>query len=147
MYVDDIILTGPDLSLLHQIQSTLNTKFSLKTLGNLKYFLGFEIARSPDGLILSQRKYTIQLLQDQGCIGSKQCKTPMDPKLKLDHQDGELLANPSSYTHLVGKFLYLTLSRPDITFAVHTLSQLMSAPRTPHLQATHHLLRYLKGHP
>ena len=145
--MDDIILTGPNLSLLHEVQATLNTRFSLKTLGRLKYFLGFEIAKSPEGLVLSQRKYTIQLLQEQGYIGSKPCKTPMDPKVKLDDQNGEPLTDPSSYRQLIGKFLYLTLSRPDITYAVHTLSQFMSAPRTPHLQAAHHLLRYLKRHP
>uniref|UniRef100_A0A803NGJ9 Uncharacterized protein n=1 Tax=Cannabis sativa TaxID=3483 RepID=A0A803NGJ9_CANSA len=71
----------------------------------------------------------------------------MDPRLKLDDQQGEALADPSPYRQLVGKLLYLTLSRPDITFVVNILSQFMSSPRTPHLQAVHHLLRYLKGSP
>lgn len=145
VYVDDIILTSPDLSLLHQLQSTLNAKFSLKTLGPLKYFLGFEIARFNDGLVLSQRKYTLQLLYDTSYLGSKPCKTPMDPQIKLNDQDGEALTDPSRYHQIVGKLLYLTLSRPNITFVVHTLSQFMSSPRTPHMQAVHHLLRYLKG--
>ena len=147
VYVDDMILTGPNLALLQQLQVTLNAKFSLKILGPLKYFLGFEIAKSPQGLVLSQRKYTIQLLQDTGYMGSKPSKTPMDPRVKLDDQQEELLTDPSHYRQLVGKLLYLTLSRPDITFAVHTLSQFMSSPRTPHMQAAHRLLRYLKGSP
>lgn len=71
----------------------------------------------------------------------------MDPRVKLDDQQGEQLIDPSPYRQLVGKLLYLTLSRPDITFAVHTLSQFMSASRTLHMQAAHHLLRYLKGTP
>ncbi|XP_060961734.1 uncharacterized mitochondrial protein AtMg00810-like [Cannabis sativa] len=147
VYVDDIIITGPNINLLHQLQASLHAQFQLKALGPLKYFLGFEIARSPEGVFLSQRKYTLQLLEDTGYTGSKPTKTPMDPRSKLDDQQGTLLADPSSYRQLIGRLLYLTLSRPDITFAVNTLSQYMSSPRTPHLQAINHLLRYLKGSP
>ncbi|XP_030478311.1 uncharacterized mitochondrial protein AtMg00810-like [Cannabis sativa] len=144
---DDIILAGPNLALLNQLQSTLNEIFSLKALGTLKCFLGFEIARAKEGLVLSQRKYTLQLLEDNGYVGSKPAKTPMEPRIKLDDQQGEPLEDPSPYRQLVRKLLYLTLSRPDITFAVNILSQFMASPRTPHLQAVHHFLRYLKGSP
>ena len=57
------------------------------------------------------------------------------------------IKSPSLYRRLVGRLLYLTISRPDITFAVHKLSQFVSQPRSTHLSAVHHLLRYLKGHP
>ncbi|XP_062113202.1 uncharacterized mitochondrial protein AtMg00810-like, partial [Humulus lupulus] len=147
VYVDDIIITGPNITVLHSLQNSLHQKFKLKALGNLQYFLGFEIARKQDNLFLSQRKYTLQLLEDTGYTGSKPSKTPMDPKLKLNNEDGELIANPSQYRQLIGRLLYLTLSRPDITYVVNHLSQFMSAPRSPHLQAIHHLLRYLKGTP
>lgn len=147
VYVDDIIITGPNISELHKLQHSLQQKFRLKTLGKLQYFLGFEIARTQNSLFLSQRKYTLQLLEDTGYAGSKPSKTPMDPKLRLDNESGELIDNPSHYRQLIGKLLYLTLSRPDITFSVHCLSQFMSAPRIPHLQAIHHLLRYIKGSP
>ncbi|XP_062075067.1 uncharacterized mitochondrial protein AtMg00810-like [Humulus lupulus] len=147
VYVDDIIIAGPNLKLLHQLQHSLHARFKLKALGTLKYFLGFEIARSERGLFISQRQYTINLLEDTGYLGSKPAKTPMDPKLKLDNIQGEPLADPSQYRRLIGRLLYLTLSRPDITYSVHTLSQFMSAPRTTHLQAVHHLLRFLKGSP
>ncbi|XP_062118465.1 uncharacterized mitochondrial protein AtMg00810-like [Humulus lupulus] len=147
VYVDDIVLTGPNLATLHQLQASLHQKFKLKALGPLRYFLGFEIAKGKDGLFLSQRKYTIQLLEDTGYAGCKPAKTPMDPRLKLDDQQGEPLTNPSSYHQLIGKLLYLTLSRPDITYAVNCLSQFMTNPRSTHLQALNHLLRYLKGCP
>ncbi|XP_030502512.1 uncharacterized mitochondrial protein AtMg00240-like [Cannabis sativa] len=71
----------------------------------------------------------------------------MDPRLKLDDEQGEPLSDPSPYRQLIGRLLYLTLSRPDITYAVNNLSQFMSKPRTPHLQDVHHLIRYLKGSP
>uniref|UniRef100_A0A803QCG6 Reverse transcriptase domain-containing protein n=1 Tax=Cannabis sativa TaxID=3483 RepID=A0A803QCG6_CANSA len=68
----------------------------------------------------------------------------MDPRIKLNDHQGELLENPSPYQQLVGKLLYLTLFRPDVTFVVNILSQFMSSPRTPHMQSVHHLLCYLK---
>ncbi|KAM6551339.1 hypothetical protein CsatB_001147 [Cannabis sativa] len=147
VYVDDIIITGPNIDLLHQLQDSLNDQFQLKALGPLKYFLGFEIAKSDDGVFLSQRKYTLQLFEDTGYTCSKPAKTPMDPRTKFDNEQGHLLDDPSSYRQLIGRLLYLTLSRPDITFAVNTLSQFMLSPRTTHIQAIHHLLRYLKGSP
>uniref|UniRef100_A0A803QIC3 Reverse transcriptase Ty1/copia-type domain-containing protein n=1 Tax=Cannabis sativa TaxID=3483 RepID=A0A803QIC3_CANSA len=100
VYVDDIILARPNLQLLHQLQTNLHSRFSLKTLGNLKYFLEFEIARAAEGLFLSQRKYTLTLLEDHGFSGSKPAKTPMDPKIKLDDQQGTPIENPSQYRQL-----------------------------------------------
>uniref|UniRef100_A0A803Q474 Major facilitator superfamily (MFS) profile domain-containing protein n=1 Tax=Cannabis sativa TaxID=3483 RepID=A0A803Q474_CANSA len=147
VYVDDIIIAGPNNQLLHQLQDSLHNQFKLKALGPLKYFPGFEIARSPEGIFLSQRKYTLQLLTDTGFTGSKPAKTPMDPKARLDDTEGTTLEDPSAYRQLVGRVLYLTLSRPDITYAVNILSQFMASPRTPHMQAVHHLLRYLKRCP
>ncbi|KAM6566340.1 hypothetical protein CsatA_025468 [Cannabis sativa] len=147
VYVDDIVITGPNLDVLQQLQDSLHDKFKLKALGTLRYFLGFEIARTKESLFLSQRKYTLQLLEDTGYIGSKPAKAPMDPRQKLDDQQGVLLDTPSNYRQLIGKLLYLTLSRPDITYAVNVLSQFMASPRTPHMQALQHLLRYLKGSP
>ena len=147
VYVDDIVITGPSLSLINSLKEFLHTQFKLKDLGQLKYFLGFEIARSSQGILLSQRHYALQLLEDTGFLGAKPAPVPMDPKLRLSASDGELLEDASLYRRLVGRLLYLTLSRPDITFAVHQLSQFLSQPRVPHLQAVHYLLRYIKSHP
>lgn len=147
VYVDDIIITGPSSTVLSSLQTYLHTKFKLKDLGRLKYFLGIEIARAPTGIVLSQRQYTLQLLEDTGYLACKPTPVPMDPKIRLSASTGEPLADAASYRRLIGRLLYLTLSRPDITYAVHKLSQFMARPRTPHLQAAHHLLRYLKNSP
>ncbi|KAM6589696.1 hypothetical protein CsatA_012301 [Cannabis sativa] len=147
VYVDDIVLMGPYIHTLQQVQQSLHQQFKLKALGELRYFLGFEFAKSKEGLFLSQRKYTLQLLDDTGFSGCKPAKTPMNPRTKLDDQQGEPLTNPSAYRQLIGKLIYLTLSRPDITYAVNNLSQFMSAPRTQHMQAINHLICYLKGSP
>ena len=147
VYVNAIIITGPSLQSLDKLKVFLHSQFKLKDLGILKYFLGLEIARSSTGIVFSRRHYTLQLLEDTGFLASKPGSVPMDPKLQLNANDGDLLDDASQYRRLMGRFLYLTLSRPDITFAVHKLNQFLSKPRQPHLKAAHHLLRYLKSAP
>ncbi|XP_072950413.1 uncharacterized protein [Typha angustifolia] len=147
VYVDDIIITGSNPQAITSLKEFLNTHFKFKDLGKLKYFLGLEIARSAKGIFLSQRHYTLQLLEDTSFLASKPATLPMDPKLKLSSFEGDLLEDASLYRRLVGKLLYLTISRPDITFVVHKLSQFVSKPRQQHLVAIHHLLRYLKATP
>ena len=71
----------------------------------------------------------------------------MDPILKLNLHDGDLLPNLSMYKRLIGRLIYLTISRPDITFVVNRLSQYIKEPRVPHLHVVHHLLQYLKSAP
>ena len=69
----------------------------------------------------------------------------MESNLKLSKDEGELLTNGSTYQPLIGRLSYLTLSHPDIAFAVNKLCQFVSSPQVPHLEAVHHLLRYLKS--
>ena len=112
-------------------------------LGDLKYFLGLEIARSSKGICLSQRKYTLSLLKDTRFLDSK----PTSILIKLMVTKGELIVDPSLFRCMIGRLMYLTISRPDINFAVSKLSQYISDLRVPHEQALHHLLRYIKGNP
>ncbi|XP_057515028.1 probable 26S proteasome regulatory subunit p27 [Actinidia eriantha] len=97
--------------------------------------------------MMHQRKYTLDLLQDTGMMGYRLASTPMDPNLKLSIESWELLSDASVYQCLVGCLIYLTNTRPDITFAVSVVSQFLHAPRTSHLDAVHHILRYLKTCP
>lgn len=147
VYVDDIIITGSTSSGIQQLKSLFNARFKLKDLGDLKYFLIFELARSAKGINISQRQYTLQLLEDAELLGCKPVPLSMYSLLKLTVADNDLLDDPSQYRRLIGKLLYLTISRPDVTFAVNKLSQYVSKPCQSHLAATHHLLRYLKNSP
>ncbi|CAA7044890.1 unnamed protein product [Microthlaspi erraticum] len=72
---------------------------------------------------------------------------PMDPVVKLSKESGVPLDDPTPYRALVGLLLYLTITRPDITFAVHCLSQFMHTPTDVHLTAAHRILRYVKNDP
>ena len=147
VYVDDIILGGPNRGEVLKVQSKLQSLFKLKILGDLRYFLVLEIARSASGICLSQRKYALSMLEDTGFANAKPASLPMDPNLKLSSSGGELLEDASMYRRLIGRLMYLTISRPDITYAVTKLSQYMSSPQVPHLDALHHLLRYIKQSP
>ncbi|KAL3565808.1 hypothetical protein D5086_033854 [Populus alba] len=148
IYVDDVIITSNTLTTINQVKQFLRTTFLIKDLGNLKYFLGIEVARSVKGIVLFQRKYALDILADTGFSGAKPAKFPMESTLKLSANDASpSLSDPASYHRLIGRLLYLTITRPDFSYAIQTLSQFMSNPHTIHLQAAERVLRYLKATP
>lgn len=147
VYVDDIVLASNDQQTIREFIGFLNTHFKLKDLGPLKFFLGLEIARSTAGISVCQRKFALDILSDTGHLASKPALFPMDSNAKFSASDGDLIDDPKSYRRLIGRLLYLTITRPDLTFAVHTLSQFMQAPRKPHLDAAFRILRYIKAAP
>jgi len=147
VYVDDIAIASNDLVAVKSLIGTLNDRFRLKDLGDLKFFLGLEITRSTKGISVSQRKYCLEILQDTGFLASKPVNFSMEQNLKLSHEVGYLLSDATSYRILIGRLLYLTITRPDLAYSVQTLSQFMDSPRQPHLDAAHRVLRYLKTAP
>lgn len=144
VYVDDIVLAGDSIDEIHSVKHLLDQTFKIKYLGQLRYFLGFEIARSNTGIFFNQRKYTLDLLEDSGFLASKPSAVPFDPNTKLSANDGQPLEDPTSYRRLIGRLIYLTNYRPDIVYDVQHLSQYVSNPFLPHYQAATRILRYLK---
>ena len=128
------------------MKKALAQTFEIKDLGLLKYFLGMEVARSKKGISITQQKYIIDLLKETCMTGSKPITTPIDPNVKLNAHDGELV-DKERYQRLIGRLIYLSHTRPDIAFAVSRVSQFMDAPRNPHMQAVFRILRYLKTTP
>ena len=143
VYVDDVILTGTDSAAITSLKDHLHQLFSIKDLGRLHYFLGYEVDYVDSGIILSQRKFAKDLLSGSGLDVSKKAVSPLPLHLKLSKTEGDVLQNPEHYRSLVGKLNYLTNTRPDLSYTVQALSQFMNAPRSSHLVALHHTLRYL----
>ncbi|KAK2388029.1 putative mitochondrial protein [Trifolium repens] len=147
VYVDDLVLGGTDINEINHLKALLDSKFSIKDLGSLKYFLGIEVARSKIGVSLCQRKYTLDLLQDSGLLAAKPVNTHMQPHLQLHQSPGNVLTDPTPYRRLVGRLLYLTHSRPEISYVVSKLSQFLASPTDTHMLAALHVLKYLKNNP
>ena len=147
VYVDNVLIASNDQKEVNRFMMMLDQKFKIKDLGDLMFFLDLEMARSEKGVVLCQRKYALEVLEDAGLLCCKPVKTPMEQNVKLSKYGGDVLHDPSSYNRLIRRLLYLTITRPDITFVVHKLSQYMSKPRRPHLAATHRILQYLKNVP
>ena len=147
VYVDDIVITGTDQDGIQKLKQHLFSHFQTKDLGKLKYFVGIEVAQSNSGVVISQIKYTLDILTDTGMLDCKPVDTPMDPNVKLVPSQGELLRDLGRYRRLVGKLNYLTIIRPDISFPVSVVSQFLQSPCDSHWDAVVRILCYIKGTP
>ncbi|KAJ9551549.1 LOW QUALITY PROTEIN: hypothetical protein OSB04_015594 [Centaurea solstitialis] len=145
LYVDDMIITGNDSTGIASLKQSLSSTFEMKDLGKLHYFLGLEVLSDTSGTYLCQAKYISDLLSKAGLSDTKVASTPLEHNLHLTPSAGTPLQDPTRYRQLVGSLVYLTVTRPDIAYAVHTVSQFMAAPRSDHYAALLRILRYLKG--
>ncbi|XP_068498274.1 uncharacterized mitochondrial protein AtMg00810-like [Phaseolus vulgaris] len=147
VYVDDIILAGKSISDIEQVTRHLDKVFKVKDLGDLKFFLGLEIARSNKGIHVSQRKYALNIIYEVGLLAAKPCATPMKKDTKNMFLKGISIKDVTAYQRLIGRLLYLTNTMPDISYCVQFLSQFLQAPTSEHHNAEHRVLRYIKGTP
>jgi histone deacetylase 1/2 len=125
----------------------LERDFALKDLGELHYFLGIEVKKRKDGLVLTQERYATDILERVNMSNCKPISTPMPTSEKLSIHDGEKLGPQDStrYRSIVGGLQYLTLTRPDISFAVNKVCQFLHSPSLVHWLAVKRIIRYIKG--
>jgi histone deacetylase 1/2 len=147
IYVDDIIVTSSSDRAITALLKDLNKNFALKDLGNLHFFLGIEVKKCSDGLVLTQEKYASDLLARVGMSTCTSCPTPLSSTEQLSLTDGSPLGPEDStqYRSIVGSLQYLTLTRPDLSFSVNKVCQYLHAPTTIHWTAVKRILRYVKG--
>lgn len=144
VYVDDILVTSSDEAYISEFIKKLGTQFVMKDLGSLSYFLGIEVLHLDSGILLSQTKYASDLLNKAGMADCKPSPSPTSIKPAVLLPDPEFL-DQQWYRTVVGSLQYLTLTKPEISFAVNFACQHMHAPRQSHFIAVKRILRYLKG--
>lgn len=147
VYVDDMVVTSNDPDEIKRLQMFLPTKFELKDLGQLRYFLGIEVARSQRAITMCQQKYVLDLLAETDMLDCQLVETPIEVNHGLTLQTSQIPANKERYQKLEVKLIYLICTRPDIAYAVSVVSRFMHAPNEDHMKAVYIILRYLKGCP
>ncbi|GKA17967.1 retrotransposon protein, putative, ty1-copia subclass [Tanacetum coccineum] len=147
VYVDDIVIVGSSQSVVDRLIHNLSSSFPIKDLGRLNYFLGIEVAHNSGGITLLQHKYASDLLHRVHMENCKSVSTPMSVTDKLARDSGTILSDDDAfkYRSMVGGLQYLTLTRPDISFAVNKVCQYLSKPTNIHWEAVKRILRYIKG--
>jgi histone deacetylase 1/2 len=147
VYVDDIIVVSSSSTATDSLIHQLGASFALKDLGPLHYFLGVEVRAQGSGLLMSQQKYASDLLQRAGMLKCTPVSTPMASFDKLSATDGTLLSSEDSthYHSIVGGLPYLTMTRPNLSFAVNKVCQYLHAPQFTHWSAVKRILCYIKA--
>mgnify|MGYP002776152625 FL=1 len=115
MYVDDLVVGGKNLADINKVESLLSGWFEMEDMLELHYFLSIEVIRAPVGIMISQRHYLLN-------------STPLDWNLKLDAEFRTEECKPTQYRQLIGSLIYLTITRPDLSYSISLLSQFMQKP-------------------
>eukprot|EP00253_Pinus_taeda_P027580 PITA_27580 len=110
----------------------------------MHYFLGLEVWQEGH-FFLGQGKYIVDILSRFHMEDYKPMSTPMITNWKKLHTSDSELVDPTLYRRLTGKLMYLVNTRPDICFAINTMSQFMCEPRGVHWVAAKHIFSYLQG--
>ncbi|GKC54161.1 retrovirus-related pol polyprotein from transposon TNT 1-94 [Tanacetum coccineum] len=145
IYVDDIIFASPTPELCDQFSKIMCSQFKMSMMGKLLFFLGLQISQSPRGIFINQSKYTLESLKKNGIESSDPVDTSMVEKSKLDEDPQGKAVDPTHYRGMIGTFMYLTASRPDLTFAVCMCARYQAKPTEKHLHDVERIFKYLRG--
>jgi histone deacetylase 1/2 len=147
IYVDDIIIVSSSDKATDKLIQNMNEDFAVQDLGPLEYFLGIEVKPDSNGVLLSQKRYALDLLKKANMEKCKPISTPMSSSERLSKNHGILLSGEEQfrYRSVVGGLQYLTLTRPDLSFAVNKVCQFIQSPTDVHWVAVKRILRFVKG--
>jgi hypothetical protein len=143
IYVDDIIFGSTNKSTCEEFSRIMIQKFEMSMMGELKYFLGFQVKQLQDGTFISQTKYIQDILNKFGTKDAKPIKTPMGTNGHLDLDTGGKSVDQKVYQSMIGSLLYLCASRPNIMLSVRMCARFQADPKEVHLRAIKRIMRYL----
>src|ERR1043165_5730093 len=145
VYVDDIIVTGSSIKDISSFKKEMQGKFEMSDLGPLTYYLGIEVSQTQGKIQLKQSAYAKKVVKEARLEDCNPTKYAMESGRKLTKEDESEPVNETEYRKLIGSLRYLTHTRPDITYAVGYVSRFMEKPKTTHMKAVKHLIRYIKS--
>jgi hypothetical protein len=143
IYVNGIIFGSTNQKSYGEFSRVMTQKFEMSMMGELNYFLGFQVKQLKEGTFLSQTKYIQDILKKFGMKDAKPTKTPMGIDGHLDLNVGGKFVDKKVYWSMIGSFLYLCASRPDIMLSVCICARFKSDPKECHLVAVKCILRFL----
>ncbi|GJY99273.1 putative ribonuclease H-like domain-containing protein [Tanacetum coccineum] len=147
VYIDDIIFGSTKKSLCDEFEGLMHKRFQMSSMGELTFFLGLQVQQKEDGIFISQDKYVAEILKKFDFATVKTASTPMEPNKALVKDEEADSVDVHLYRSMIRSLMYLTTSRPDITFAVCACARFQVTPKTSHLHAVKRIFRYLKGQP
>ncbi|GJR06655.1 putative ribonuclease H-like domain-containing protein [Tanacetum coccineum] len=147
VYVDDIIFGSTKKSLCLEFEQIMHKRFQMSSMGELTFFLGLQVQQKNDGIFISQDKYVADILKKFDFVTVKTASTPMEPNKALVKDEEADNVDVHLYRSMIGSLMYLTASRPDITFVVCACARFQVTPKVSHLHAVKRIFRYLKGQP
>ena len=143
VYVDDIIFGSSNSSFNVEFEKLMTDRFEMSMMGELTFFLGFEIKQLRGGTFISQAKYVQDMLKRFKLDQVNGANTPMATKVNLDLDPNGKDVDQKLYRSMIGSLLYLCASRPDIMMSVGMCARFQAAPKESHLVAVKRIFRYL----
>ena len=145
IYVDDIVFGGMSNQMVQHFVQQMQSEFEMSLVGELTYFLGLQIKQMEDTIFISQSKYAKNIIKKFGMENDGHKRTPAATHLKLTKDEKGVAVDQSLYRSMIGSLLYLTASRPDITFDVGVCARYQAEPKMSHLTQVKRILKYVNS--
>ena len=145
VYVDDIVFGSSIDTLTQEFSKEMKKEFEMCMVGELNYFLGLQVKQQKDEIFISQEKYAKNLVKRFGLDSKKHASTPMSSSIKLSSDPIGMEVDLTLYKSIIGSLLYLTTSRPDISFSVGICARFQAAPKESHMTAIKRIIRHVNG--
>ena len=145
IYVDDIEFGGMSDQMVQHFVKQMQSEFEMSLVSELTYFLGLQVKQMDDSIFISQSKYAKNIVKKFGMENACHKRTSAPTHLKLSKDEKGVDVDQSLYRSMIGRLLYLTANRPDITFVVGVCARYQAEPKTSHINQVKRIFKYING--